>query len=530
MTDHIPLAKVDKVLLYRISKSKHDTFIEHYEPMIATANATKPSSLLNAVHRAVKSNSDWKPYYSFSQRVVAELILKGKTKQFDVIYYYLGPSTIGCVASFFVYDNDHERTPLFSGYLDYPHPASRSAIESFFPSLPGASSWNEWCHSSYVSKHRISPLLRLSVDEVDYICLRTEASITPYPEGYVIGGIPFGSEHVFLALANISSANSWNNVFSKYTSIFARWNLVCQSDSLQRVFIVGAPGAGKDLWYSAIQGGVRNRISLKNWKAISAALDTDQIAALLYGERDGNLERKGVLAECEGGGVFIDELGKSTEQFRNGLLRVLESQEYIPRGGEPRRFEKILFIFASTPSDKDRAFAPPDFWTRIDLEINLPEPIRLLLGKKSVFTSVDQARFYSVFAHFWFAALKERSNVFKNHENTVKIKQGFEKFIFNPLMQSLIRSCRTHLSRRRGVASLSISPRRIKMLAKTLVREYVWTGKKSRARSDPEAAKMFNTVRDALLENFVRQIHADEKNNKEQERLIKRKDKGIYGK
>jgi hypothetical protein len=486
-----------------------------------------------------EKRKNWSRNFSVSERLIAEWVLAGHVTPFNLKYYNVGydnsvqkPThpTVNRIASFFVYDRHDQKKALLSGYLDYPDPVTRKRIEDFFGFNKSGSpkkEWDSWVNRSFSTVYAIDPLLRIRLGSDSYVVLHTSAELVPYTEGFIVGGIPFGAEKQTLALCDVTDDRAWAKTLGDHHRVFSRWNLVCQTKKLKRVFIEGEPGAGKELWYKAIKGGVEGRIK-GTWETLSAVLPDSELIKLLCGQREGNLERSGYLKTCDQGGIFLDEIGKSSATFRSLLLRILESKEYVPDGGTPAKFDDILFVFASTPKDIVDAYDPPDFWTRMDIQLKLPQPIKLGLSSAPKLQTKDRARLYSLFATFWFSDLKSIAICTQNGEITDarKEREEFSNDVFDPLIQA-IDKFQPKKDMLKGLpkdlGTIPVSPRRVGNLAASLVNKYRWVGSalKSRDAQSQEARRSWSDLLTALVEGFMEQVISDEKNRRAAEKTKK---------
>jgi len=517
-----PLGRQSRLLFYRVDQHLyHPWSVWYYEDPEPPDDRRLPSAsvALERLRAAIRQKTLWKQYFSATERIMAELALRGQNAPFVLKYYCVGHESANGgnqrVASFFVHTDDEKHKPILSGCLDHPNPVTKDRIQKFFPRAETDSRWSAWASLSFSTIHNVQPVLSLSQGDTSYVAFYTKARLLPYPQGYVKGGLPFGKEDEFLAVCDLAHKPQWGQALDRHASIFSLWNLVCRNEKLERVYIQGEPGAGKELWYKAIKGGVQARLS-GEWGELSATLDDEKLAALLYGERQGNLERRGYLERCEGGGLLLDEIGKSTKSFRRELLRVLESKEFVPRGGEPIKFKHILFIFASTERDRREAFDPPDFWTRMDVELELPTPISVNLHEPDGLTALDEARLYALFAHFWFpdpARLDNLANVGTAVDPTTARSELRGK-VFEPFLLELRNWRLNNQALRPRHDSIPVSPRRVRALATTLDNEYRWLGSAANI-STPEAraaqAAWSKSVHHLTFE-FLNQLVMDEKN------------------
>jgi DNA-binding NtrC family response regulator len=148
------------------------------------------------------------------------------------------------------------------------------------------------------------------------------------------------------------------------------------------ILVTGETGTGKELVARAIHNGGRRRgrpfVTLN-----CCALPRELAESLLFGHSKGaftgaHAERKGAFAEAEEGTLLLDEIGDLGEQTQAALLRVLDTGEYRPVGGETRRSSARLVM--ATHRDlaslvEDGRFRR-DLYYRVDrLRIHVP-PLR----------------------------------------------------------------------------------------------------------------------------------------------------------
>ncbi|MBC6990258.1 sigma-54-dependent transcriptional regulator [Hymenobacter sp. BT491] len=102
------------------------------------------------------------------------------------------------------------------------------------------------------------------------------------------------------------------------------------------VLLEGPTGAGKELFAQAI-----HQASPRHTKAFVAlncsAFPKELLESELFGYKRGaftgaQTDKKGLLSEAHGGTLFLDEIGELDMTLQAKLLRVLETQEFIPIG------------------------------------------------------------------------------------------------------------------------------------------------------------------------------------------------------
>lgn len=98
--------------------------------------------------------------------------------------------------------------------------------------------------------------------------------------------------------------------------------------------------------------------------------------------------RNGLLRRARGTTVFFDEIDKAGEGFLKALLRFLENDDVAPYGGpafplgkgdgeEARGFKCLRLFAGSAPRNEMFALRPSDFWTRIQLVVDIVHPLEI---------------------------------------------------------------------------------------------------------------------------------------------------------
>jgi sigma-54 dependent transcriptional regulator, acetoin dehydrogenase operon transcriptional activator AcoR len=105
------------------------------------------------------------------------------------------------------------------------------------------------------------------------------------------------------------------------------------------ILLHGETGTGKELFSRALHGASSRRD--KPFVALNcAAIPETLIESELFGYKHGAFTgasregRRGKIAESSGGTLFLDEIGDMPLAMQSRLLRVLETQEVVPLGGE----------------------------------------------------------------------------------------------------------------------------------------------------------------------------------------------------
>jgi two-component system, NtrC family, nitrogen regulation response regulator GlnG len=162
------------------------------------------------------------------------------------------------------------------------------------------------------------------------------------------------------------------------------WKMVGKvSNSDATVLIQGESGTGKELLARAIynNSGRRNRSFL----AVNcAALPETLLESELFGHEkgaftDAHTRRIGKFEQCNGGTIFLDEVGEMSLANQGKLLRVLENQEFERVGGNETIKVDVRIIAATNKSlvnaVKDKSFRIDLFYRLRVVSFYLP-PLR----------------------------------------------------------------------------------------------------------------------------------------------------------
>ena len=147
--------------------------------------------------------------------------------------------------------------------------------------------------------------------------------------------------------------------------------------------ILGEPGTGKELVAAAIHyGGMRKDRPFV--KVNCAALSDQLLEAELFGHEKGAYTgateaRVGKFEAADGGTIFLDEIGNTTPDFQQNVLRAIEYQE-IQRVGSPTPISVNVRIIAATNADLEKDIAEgrfrQDLYDRLRFEVLRIAPLR----------------------------------------------------------------------------------------------------------------------------------------------------------
>jgi transcriptional regulator with GAF, ATPase, and Fis domain len=156
---------------------------------------------------------------------------------------------------------------------------------------------------------------------------------------------------------------------------------VATSDSA--VLLMGETGTGKGLIAEAIHR-LSKRRDRKFVHVNCAALPETILESELFGHVKGSFtsaitDKKGLLAEADGGTIFLDEIGKTSLPLQGKLLQFLDTKKVRPVGSNEMFEVDVRLIFASKVDllqlcREERMLE--DFYYRInDFPLNIP-PLR----------------------------------------------------------------------------------------------------------------------------------------------------------
>ena len=156
---------------------------------------------------------------------------------------------------------------------------------------------------------------------------------------------------------------------------------VAKTDST--VLLTGETGTGKEVFAQAIHEN-SNRVG-KSFVALNCSTFSKEILeSELFGHKQGAFtgaikDKKGFVEESNGGTLFLDEIGEMPLELQAKLLRVLETNEYIPIGDSTPKKSNFRLIAATNrdlKSESETGRFRSDLYFRLNIfEIIIP-PLR----------------------------------------------------------------------------------------------------------------------------------------------------------
>jgi two-component system nitrogen regulation response regulator NtrX len=110
------------------------------------------------------------------------------------------------------------------------------------------------------------------------------------------------------------------------------------------VLFTGEPGSGREA-YARYLHSLSNRAGQPFTILTASGMGSDTAEQILFGDRD----RPGLLAEAEGGVLFINELSDLTSEAQRLLLGALEQGRYRPRGAAEDRSLNLRVLSSAPP-------------------------------------------------------------------------------------------------------------------------------------------------------------------------------------
>jgi len=158
---------------------------------------------------------------------------------------------------------------------------------------------------------------------------------------------------------------------------------------LPSILITGPTGSGKEFFfnnlYNTLNSLYRRQLNgqgeLPVKKTNIAAYSGELTYSELFGHKKGaftgaSSDRRGILEECMGGVVFLDEIGDADPKTQVQLLRFLDNGGFIRLGENTERFSRVLLVAATNkdlPTEIAAGRFREDLYHRLaELSLRLP--------------------------------------------------------------------------------------------------------------------------------------------------------------
>jgi len=203
-----------------------------------------------------------------------------------------------------------------------------------------------------------------------------DPQISSYRLGNIIGNSRKAQEIV--TFINTVSGPLFNRI--------ALWNKNVLQEAtigLPSILVTGPTGAGKEFFFNNLYNKLNETYRSKVTPGAELPVKKTNIAAYsgeltyseLFGHKKGAFtgaysDRKGILEECQGGIVFLDEIGDADPKTQVQLLRFLDNGGFVRLGDNHERFSRVLLV-AATNKNLQEEIAKGNF--REDLYHRLSE-------------------------------------------------------------------------------------------------------------------------------------------------------------
>ncbi|NOY78123.1 MAG: PAS domain-containing protein [Calditrichaeota bacterium] len=151
------------------------------------------------------------------------------------------------------------------------------------------------------------------------------------------------------------------------------------ADSPSTVLITGESGTGKEMIANAIQrrSNRRNKPFIKvNCSVFSEGVLESELFGHVKGAfTDAKFDKPGRFELANGGTIFLDEIGDTTQRIQLKLLRVLQEQEFERVGGV-KTIKVDVRVIAATNKNLEKAIADGEFRQDLFYRLNVI-PIRI---------------------------------------------------------------------------------------------------------------------------------------------------------
>ena len=239
---------------------------------------------------------------------------------------------------------------------------------------------------SLTARH-ISDLQRIERLQGEVQRLTTDVAYKdPHVSSYRLGNI-IGLSHKSQAVVefiNTVSPPLFNRILYWSQNVIQEATL-----GLPSILVTGATGSGKEFFFNNLYNTLNSIYRKEMNPAAELPVKKSNIAAYsgeltyseLFGHKKGAFtgaysDRRGILEECMGGVVFLDEIGDADPKTQVQLLRFLDNGGFVRLGENAERYSRVLLV-AATNKDLAAEIAAgrfrEDLYHRLaELSIRLP--------------------------------------------------------------------------------------------------------------------------------------------------------------
>lgn len=234
----------------------------------------------------------------------------------------------------------------------------------------------------HISDIKRIELLQSEVNRLNTDVAYKDPQISSYRLGNIIGNSRKSQEVV--EFINTVSHPLFNRI-----ALWSKNVLQEATIGLPSILVNGPTGAGKEFFfnnlYNKLNSIYREKIptgkELPVKKTNIAAYSGELTYSELFGHKKGAFtgaysDRRGILEECHGGVVFLDEIGDADPKTQVQLLRFLDNGGFVRLGENQERFSRVLLVAATNknlPDEISKGNFREDLYHRLsELSVDIP--------------------------------------------------------------------------------------------------------------------------------------------------------------
>ncbi len=209
-----------------------------------------------------------------------------------------------------------------------------------------------------------------------------DPQVSSYRLGNIIGLSP--TSQAVVDFINIVSVPLFNRITLWSKNVTQEATI-----GLPSILVTGPTGSGKEFFfnnlYNTLNSYYRKQLNTQGELPVKktniAAYSGELTYSELFGHKKGAFtgatsDRRGILEECMGGVVFLDEIGDADPKTQVQLLRFLDNGGFIRLGDNTERYSRVLLVAATNrdlPSEIATGRFREDLYHRLaELSIRLP--------------------------------------------------------------------------------------------------------------------------------------------------------------
>ena len=206
--------------------------------------------------------------------------------------------------------------------------------------------------------------------------------VSSYRLGNIIGVSP--TSQAVVTFINTISGPIFNRISLWHRNVIQEATI-----GLPSLLVTGPTGSGKEFFFNNLYNTLNSLYHSQLYPNGELPVKKTNIAAYsgeltyseLFGHKKGaftgaSSDRRGILEECIGGVVFLDEIGDADPKTQVQLLRFLDNGGFIRLGDNTERYSRVLLVAATNkdlPTEISAGRFREDLYHRLaELSIRLP--------------------------------------------------------------------------------------------------------------------------------------------------------------